>query len=182
MQINLQQLQHVYKEAPRARLERWLPILNQVMEKYEINTPSRVRMFLAQIGHESGLLRFVREIWGPTPQQLRYDPPTDLARRLGNTEPGDGRKYMGRGLIQVTGKFNYTRVGQKMGLPLVDRPELLEEPLNAAESAGIFWRDENLNALCDAGLFKELTRRINGGLNGYAHRYQLFQRAFEVIK
>jgi putative chitinase len=182
MQINLEQLKRIYKERPAKMLEPWVPILNKVMEKYEINTPQRIRMFLAQIGHESGRLRFVRELWGPTAQQLRYEPPTTLARRLGNTQKGDGEKYMGRGLIQVTGRHNYARVGAIMGLPLLDRPELLEEPMNAAESAGIFWSQNNLNALCDAGFFQELTRRINGGMNGYADRYQLYQRAFDVIK
>ena len=182
MQINLEQLKRIYKERPAKLLEPWVPILNKTFEKYEINTPQRVRMFLAQIGHESGRLRYVKEIWGPTKQQLRYEVGTDLARRLGNTQPGDGEKYMGRGLIQVTGRHNYARVGAAMGLSLLDRPELLEEPMNAAFSAGEFWKRENLNALCDAGFFQELTRRINGGMNGYADRYQLYQRAFDVIK
>lgn len=182
MQIDLEQLKRIYSERPASLLSRWVPVLNSTMEKYEINTPQRIRMFLAQIGHESGQLRYVKEIWGPTKQQLRYEPPTDLARRLGNTAPGDGKKYMGRGLIQVTGKHNYAKCGAYLSLPLLDRPELLEEPQHAADSAGWYWELHSLNALCDAGFFQELTRKINGGLNGYADRYKLYQRAFDIIK
>ena len=178
--ITLEQLQAIYREAPRERLQRWLPFLNNTMEKYQINTAQRQRMFLAQIGHETGRLQWVREIWGPTPQQLRYEG-TDLARRLGNTQPGDGKRYMGRGLIQVTGRFNYQKAAEHFGLPLIDRPEMLEQPQLASDSAGWFWQRNNLNALCDMGMFEQLTRRINGGTNGYADRFQLYQRALSVI-
>lgn len=171
--ITLKQLQHVYREAPQTRLDKWLPHLNQTMQEFDINTPSRVRMFLAQIGHESGQLRYVEELASGQAYEFRKD--------LGNNDPGDGVKYKGRGLIQLTGKKNYALASLEMDLPLLEEPALLSEPANAARSAGWFWKNNNLNALCDLGLFEKLTRRINGGLNGYADRYKLYQRACEVI-
>lgn len=172
--LSKQQLRAVYKEANEGRLDAFLPFINKTLDEYEINTPQRIRMFLAQIGHESGQLRYVRELASGEAYENRKD--------LGNTSPGDGVRYKGRGLIQITGKRNYVLCSLGLDLPLLEKPELLEEPLNAVRSAGWFWKNNNLNALCDLGLFKELTKRINGGLNGYADRYKLYQRAFEVIK
>lgn len=174
MTLTLEQLKKIYVHAPEARLLKWLPFLNETLEEFEINTPQRIRMFLAQIGHESAELHYVRELASGEAYEGRAD--------LGNTEPGDGVRYKGRGILQVTGRKNYTSCGQALGLPLVENPALLEEPRNAARSAGWFWKTNNLNALCDLGLFKKLTKKINGGLNGYPHRYQLYQLAFNVIK
>lgn len=171
--ISKQQLQHIYKEADPKRVERFLGPINQTLEEFEINTPQRIRMFLAQIGHESGQLRYVREIASGKAYEGRKD--------LGNTEPGDGVRYKGRGLIQITGRSNYGLVSLALGLPLLENPELLEEDVNAARSAGWYWYKSNLNALADMGLFREVTKRINGGYNGYADRYKLYQRALEVI-
>lgn len=172
--ITLQQLQKIYKDAPVERLEKFLEPLNVTMSRYRIDRPQRIRMFLAQIGHESGQLRYVEELASGEAYEGRKD--------LGNNIPGDGVKYKGRGLIQITGKRNYALCSVGLDLPLLESPELLESPMNAAMSAGWYWDNANLNALCDAGFFKELTRRINGGYNGYADRYKLYQRAFDIIK
>jgi putative chitinase len=172
--ISRLQLQWIYKEANPKRVDRFLPHLNQTLEEFEINTPQRIRMFLAQIGHESGQLRYVKELASGEAYENRKD--------LGNTSPGDGVRYKGRGLIQITGKSNYARASLGLDLPLLEKPELLEEDLNACRSAGWFWYKNNLNSLADMGLFKEVTKRINGGYNGYADRYKLYQRALEIIK
>lgn len=172
--ISLEQLEKIYTAAPKERLTKWLGPLNQTLEKYDINTPQRIRMFLAQIGHESGQLRYVVELASGEAYEGRKD--------LGNVHIGDGVKYKGRGLLQITGRSNYQQCAQDLGLPLLETPELLEQPTNAAMSAGWYWNKHNLNSLCDLGLFEKLTRRINGGLNGYAARYQLYQMAFNVIK
>lgn len=179
MIITAETLQKVYKEAPEERINKFIEPLNVAMGRYSINTPQRIRMFLAQIGHESARLRYVKEIASGE----AYDTGRKAAN-LGNTpeEDGDGQLYKGRGLIQITGRRNYLLCGLALDLPLLEHPELLETPMNAAMSAGWFWENNNLNALCDAGYFKELTRRINGGVNGYADRYKLYQRAFDVIK
>jgi putative chitinase len=143
------------------------------MAKYEIDTPQRIRMFLAQVGHESGQLRYTEEIASGEAYEGRAS--------LGNTLPGDGRKYKGRGLIQLTGRRNYSLACLALDLPLLEEPSLLSQPQHATEIAGWFWKNNNLNSLCDLGQFETLTKRINGGLNGYADRYKLYQRALEVI-
>ncbi|KAA8689550.1 Glycoside hydrolase, family 19 [Pseudomonas caricapapayae] len=153
------------------------PVLNTAMSKYQIVTSLRIAAFIAQVGHESGQLRYVREIWGPTPQQLGYEGRKDL----GNTVPGDGSKYRGRGLIQVTGRANYEACGEALGLDLINHPELLELPDHAAMSAAWFWDRAKLNTLADKGDLLQITRRINGGTNGLADRQALYARALGVL-
>lgn len=173
MLISKEQLQRIYREADPKRIERFLGHLNRTLEEFEINTPQRIRMFLAQIGHESGQLSYVRELASGEAYEGRKD--------LGNTEPGDGVRFRGRGLIQITGRANYALLSLALGLPLLEKPELLEEDENAVRSAGWFWYKNNLNTLADMGMFQKITRRINGGLNGYADRFKLYQRALEVL-
>ncbi len=167
-----------------ARADEWLPHITRACETFAINTPARLAAFLAQIGHESGRLAYVREIWGPTPAQLRYEGRADL----GNTQPGDGKRYMGRGLIQTTGRANYcaTRDGLAAWMPDVPDleavPALLERPDLAAMSAAWYWHSRKLNALADAGDFLTITKRINGGTNGLADRLALHEAAKAVLQ
>lgn len=169
--------------APLMRAENWAPSLNDSMEAFDINTPDRQAAFLAQIGHESGGGRFVREIWGPTDAQRRYEGRADL----GNTTMGDGFKYRGRGLIQTTGRANYRattdglRAGQPDAPDFEAVPEALEIPKWAALSAGWFWDNHGLNEMADVGEFMRITRKINGGLNGYDARMQLWQGAKRAL-
>ncbi|THF55913.1 glycoside hydrolase family 19 protein [Pseudothauera rhizosphaerae] len=151
--------------------------LNQGMREYGIDTPARIAAFLAQIGHESGRLRYVREIWGPTPAQARYEGRKDL----GNTEPGDGKKYLGRGLIQITGRANYQQASDALGEDFIAYPALLETPNWAAKSACWWWAARGLNTLADAGDFTKITSRINGGQNGRADRVALHERAQALL-
>lgn len=160
-----------------AAAAKWLPAIQAACDKYQINSRLRVAAFLAQIGHESGHLVYVREIWGPTAQQRGYEGRKDL----GNTQSGDGFLFRGRGLIQITGRANYAAMGQALGLPLLAHPELLEQPANAAMSAGRFWSSHGLNPLADAGDFLTITRRINGGTNGLADRQALYAAALKAI-
>lgn len=156
---------------------RWVEPLAAAFEEYKINTPARQAAFLAQVGHETGGFRWIREIWGPTPAQLRYEGRTDL----GNTQPGDGKRFLGRGLIQVTGRANYTRAAAALGIDCVNHPELLEEPTHAARSAGDFWRTRGLNESAETGEFERITRRINGGMNGYIDRCLRWDMAKRVL-
>ena len=151
--------------------------LNAAMSQYAIDTPHRVAAFIAQIGHESGQLVHVREIWGPTAQQAGYEGRADL----GNTVKGDGSRYRGRGLIQITGRANYTACGEALGLDLINHPDFLELPQHAAMSAAWFWSTRGLNALADRGEFVKITRRINGGLTGQDDRQALYDRALKVL-
>lgn len=151
--------------------------LAEACERYSIGSPARLAMFLAQIGHESGGLRYTAEIWGPTPAQARYEGRADL----GNTRPGDGERYRGHGLIQITGRYNHARATSALaGLGCPDfeaEPQRLAEPRWAALSAAWYWQSHGCNELADAGDFEGVTRRINGGLNGLADRRQRWQRA-----
>ncbi|WP_375123609.1 glycoside hydrolase family 19 protein [Pseudomonas sp. LW8] len=164
---------------PNARTQAgvFVSALNTAMQHYQIVGPKRVAAFIAQIGHESGQLRYVREIWGPTAAQRGYEGREDL----GNTVPGDGRKYCGRGLIQITGRTNYAKCGEALGLDLISHPELLELPQHAAMSAAWYWKQKGLNDLADQDQFNIITRRINGGLNGLADRLELWEKAREVL-
>ena len=154
------------------------------MAEFEIDRPARTAAFVAQLAHESGELRFMEEIWGPTPAQRRYEPPTTLAEKLGNTEPGDGRRFKGRGPIQITGRSNYKRFGDLLGLDLVAEPARAAVPDVAFRIAGLFWLKKGLNDLADLATpeaFREITRRINGGFNGLADRERFYAVARKVL-
>ena len=155
----------------------FVPVLNTAMNRYQIVGTKRIAAFLAQIGHESGQLKYVKEIWGPTKAQAKYEGRVDL----GNTVEGDGSKYRGRGLIQITGRANYAECGEALGLDLIRQPELLEKPQHACMSAAWFWASRGLNTLADAGKFDTITQRINGGQNGAADRQTLYTRAMKVL-
>jgi putative chitinase len=154
-----------------------LPYLDDTFTEFEINTAPRQAAFLAQIGHESGGLHWLREIWGPTPTQEKYEGRTDL----GNTEAGDGSRYRGRGYIQLTGRANYDRAGTSLALDFVNQPELLETPPAAIRTAAWFWKEHGLNELADDAKFETITRKINGGLNGYSQRCALWEDAKAVL-
>ncbi|WP_095162626.1 glycoside hydrolase family 19 protein [Pseudomonas sp. Irchel 3F5] len=162
----------------------FVPGLNATMGKYAIITRLRMAAFIAQIGHESGQLRYVRELGGDT-YLAKYDTGR-LAQRLGNTPEadGDGQKYRGRGLIQVTGRANYQACSEALfgDSRLLNTPELLEQPVYAAMSAGWFWQRAGLNSLADKGEFLAITKKINGGTNGLADREELYERALKVLQ
>jgi putative chitinase len=135
----------------------------KTLQVFDIDTPQRVSFFFAQIGHESLDLLYVREIASGSAYEGRKD--------LGNTETGDGIRYKGRGFIQLTGRANYKSFSDFMNEDFVKNPEKVEEPANACASAGWFWTvHKKLNKLADEGKFETVTKRINGGLNGYADR------------
>lgn len=163
--------------APLARARTWADPLSAAMALYSIDTPARQAAFIAQVGHESGRLVYVKELWGPTPTQQLYEPESEKAIALGNTQRGDGFRFRGRGLIQVTGRANYRRCGSALGLDLQSHPELLEEPGNASLSAAWFWTSHGLSVLADSGDFTTITKRINGGLNGLQDRLALWKLA-----
>jgi putative chitinase len=175
--ITLEELREIMPHAKIGRLGLFLGPLNEAMQEFDISaTVERETAFLAQIAHESGECRYVIEIASGEAYEGRKD--------LGNTEAGDGVRYKGRGLIQITGRANYAACSEALfGYPskLLTNPELLEEPGNACRSAAWFWDSRGLNELADKGDFKLITKRINGGFNGYADRLAYFQRAQEAL-
>ena len=163
--------------ATMARAVIFQPIIDMAAPDFDINTPARMAAFLAQVGHESGGLHWLTELWGPTAAQARYEGRIDL----GNTQPGDGYKYRGRGLIQITGRANYQAAGYALATDFIESPELLAEPDYAVRSAMWFWQSHGLNQLADAGNFEKITRIINGGLNGEDERLALWDAAKGVL-
>lgn len=181
MRLTDSALAEIMPRLPQAKLQLYLPFINMVMEIYEIDTPLRASAFLAQIAHESAELRFMEELWGPTAQQKKYEPPSDLAKSLGNTQPGDGFRYRGRGPIQITGRANYTKYGDLLGVDLVGNPDLAATPQIAFSTAGLFWKLNRLNELADVQDFTTITKRINGGLTGLQERQKYYETAKDVL-
>ena len=152
-----------------ARIDRaaeWLPSIVDAMAEFQIDNKARQAAFLAQIGHETGGLHWTVEIWGPTDAQKRYEGRKDL----GNVNPGDGVRYKGRGIFQLTGRANYARIGKLLNLPLIAHPELAEGPETALRIACEYWKSRGLNAYADKDDVNGITKRINGGFNGLADR------------
>src|SRR5262245_22450540 len=174
-------LQQIMPRLPQAKRQLYLPFINRVMEIYEIDTPLRASAFLAQIAHESAELKYMEEIWGPTAQQKKYEPPGEVANRLGNTQPGDGFRYRGRGPIQITGRANYEKYGDLLGVDLIGNPDLAATPQFAFSTAGLFWKLNGLNELADVQDFTTITKRINGGLNGLEERERYYDNAKNVL-
>jgi putative chitinase len=170
--------------ASLSRAQRFAPALSAAMAFYSIDTPARQAAFLAQLGHESGGMRWLSEIWGPTPAQERYEGREDL----GNTQPGDGSRFRGRGVIQTTGRANYAKVRDRLRERFADVPDFEAEPEQLAElpwcclSAADYWDMHNLNALADAGNFRLITKRINGGTNGLADRLARWEAAKTTLE
>lgn len=170
--ITLEELKEIMPHAGK-RAEVFHEHLVKAMDEFEINTPERVAAFLAQVAHESGSLRYVQEIASGEAYEGRKD--------LGNLYPGDGFRFKGRGLLQVTGRRNILDCGLALGLDLVSNPELLEIPELACRSAAWFWSVKGCNELADRGDFLRVTKVINGGTNGYKDRLAYYERAQRVL-
>ncbi len=167
------QLKQIAPHSTDTLRARYLPALNAAFDTFQINTPRRIAAFLANVVHESGSFQYSEEIYSGRSYEDRAD--------LGNHQPGDGMRFKGRGLIQVTGRANYAACGKALGLDLLNRPELLEQPQAAVDSAAWFWDTHNCNALADVDQFTNLRRRINGGLNGLAECKAIYRTALGVL-
>lgn len=175
------------------RAERFAVALTEAMALFEINTPARQAMFLANVGHETGGLKYLTEIWGPTAAQERYEGRVDL----GNIQPGDGRKYCGHGMLQVTGRYNHAAARDRLRahfsmLEIPDfeeSPEMLSEPKWASMSAGDYIERTSCQRFADVGDFDGYCDIINrgrktaadGDSNGYEDRYRLYKAAMRAF-
>jgi len=183
---------------------KWLDGLNETFDKYELNTPTRQAAFIGQCGHESSSFKTLEEnlhysakglmaTWHSRfPDEATADKyannPEMIANKvyggradLGNTEDGDGWRFHGRGVIQLTGRNNYKTCGDAMGVDLINAPELLLEPKNAVMSAGWFWNKRGLNALADNQDWETITKRINGGTLGLQDRIDRTHKAMDIL-
>lgn len=148
--------------------------LAKEMDKAGINTKLRIAHFLAQLGHESDHFRTLKEYASGNEYEGRRD--------LGNVKAGDGKRYKGRGPIQITGRANYEKYGKKLGIDLVKKPELAETPEVGVKIAVLYWLDHGLNALADKDDLRGITKRINGGYNGLNSRLAMLENAKRAIK
>lgn len=197
-------LHQIFPATPIPTMRNFVAPLNKVCHAYDITTVARAAAFIAQIGHESGGLVAVRENLNYSAETLRkvfpkYFPNDAMAakyarkpeaianivyaNRMGNgdTKSGDGWTYKGRGLIQLTGKSNYSNFAKSLKMSLEDVVAYLETPEGAAMSAGWFWSTHSLNTLADQNKFLDITKRINGGTNGLAHRQELYAKAKQAL-
>ena len=182
--LTSEQLHVIMPQLAAAKGATLFPFLTAAIAEFAIDAPARTAAFLAQLAHESGQFRFMEEIWGPTPAQRRYEPVSTLASTLGNTEAGDGFRFKGRGPIQITGRANYKRFGDLLGLDLVGEPQHAAQPEVAFRVAALFWSKKGLNELADRvspDAFREITRRINGGFNGLEDRKKFYATACSVL-
>jgi predicted chitinase/uncharacterized membrane protein YeaQ/YmgE (transglycosylase-associated protein family) len=149
--------------------------LNSCLQRFEINTVPRIRHFLSQTAHESGGLRWMEELASGSAYEGR--------RNLGNTSPGDGRKYKGAGVIQLTGRHNYQKFADFIKDQNVMQGHSYVAQVYPFNSAGFWWKNNNMNALCDrGGTVKEVTKKVNGGYNGLSDRQRYYDKACQVIK
>jgi len=203
MAITKEQLESFFEDTDEDIVDAYVDPLNKVFEKFEINNPNRIAMFLAQVGHESGGLTRTSENLNYKPERLgqifpKYfrdvDPheyahnPEKIANRVyanrmgnGDEESGDGYKFRGRGLIQLTGRNNYESFAEDMGMELDAAVEYLGTPEGAAMSAGWFWDQHDLNDWADKNDVVTVTKKINGGTIGLEERKELFEEALSVF-
>lgn len=160
--ITLEQLRTIMPALSLEKAQQYLPLLNQAMAEWQINTPQRKAMFVAQLAHESAQLTTFDETGKP-----------DYSGKLG---PGN-KNYYGRGPIQLTGRANYEAAGKALGLDLVNHPEIAATPEAGFRIAGWYWDNRKINDPADDGNYREVTRRINGGYTHYDRRVEIYERA-----
>ena len=202
MELTLEQLKQMVPDMPYA--EHWYEALEQLLPDYEINTPHRIAAFIAQCAHESGGFKFIKENLNYKAASLRtvfgkYFPTDDLANayakkpemianrvyasRMGNGDEhsGDGYRFCGRGLIQLTGRSNYENFAASLEISPEEAADYLGTFEGAAQSACWFWERNNLNSVADAGDIKKMTKIINGGYIGLEDRMAHYQHALQIM-
>ncbi len=149
------------------------PVFAPTLDEYHINTTLRIAHFMGQVAHECAGFRTTEEFASGAAYEGRED--------LGNIHDGDGKRYKGRGLIQLTGRANYREIGAKMGLPLEDEPELAAEPAISLKIACEYWKKRNINTPSDIDDLIKVTRLVNGGLNGLEDRREYLRKAKNAL-
>lgn len=185
MKITLEQLHEIYPHARGAHIKTFLPFLNKYLPLYGMDNCKRVAAYLGQMGHECAQFNFLEE------QQSKYNTapggePYALydgrKATLGNYVIGDGKAYRGRGLVMLTGRFNYGKYGNKLSLPLLTKPELAGDPECAVRISLEYWKENNLNSHADAWNLTRITEIINGKAKlGLKERQDISNRALKVL-
>ncbi len=173
MGISIEQLEAITGQN-EFKLIPFLSPLNDTLTRFTIDTPAKQAYFLSQICHESGCFRYTEEIASGVDYEGRTD--------LGNTISGDGMRFKGRGLIQITGRANYKKLSDYFGTNFIANPYALKNPQWACLSAGWFWSKKGLNEVCDKNNFLMVTYLINGGFNGLEDRLKYLVKSYNVLK
>jgi putative chitinase len=203
MLVSFEQLNEFFENTDEEIIQQYVEYLNDVMSFYEINNKQRIAMFLAQVGHESGGLRTIKENLNYSADRLKVIFPKYFrgvntapfaknpqkianrvyASRMGNSDEasGDGYRYCGRGLIQLTGKSNYQAFATDMNMSLEEATAWLADPEGACWSAGWFWDSRELNPYADKGDVLTVTKKINGGTIGLEDRKSHYEAALEIF-
>ena len=193
----------LYEDSTDGDINKVFPALSAAMEEFDIDTPQRIAMFLAQCAHESayfgttrenlnysadGLKKIFPKYFAHRDAQEYHRQPEKIANvvysgRMGNGDEasGDGWRFCGRGFIQLTGRSNYTACGAALGVDLTENPQYLETPEGAARSAAWFWKKNGLNTFADNGDIKGATKRINGGFIGLEDRTEIYEEVLEEL-
>lgn len=170
--VNADELQRLSPGLPRDQAEKMAPVVSAAIEHAGITDKRERAAFLAQVAHETDGFRTMEEYASGKDYEGR--------KSLGNTEPGDGEKFKGRGLVQLTGRENYTRAGEALGIDLVNQPELAAHSPHAERIAAWYWADKGIGPLAREGRFESVTRGINGGDNGKTSRREYYERALTL--
>jgi putative chitinase len=193
----LQAMMPNLKAKPERLALHYEPLL-AAMREAEIEGPLRIAAYLAQIAHESYQLRYMYEVWGPTPQQMKYERPMidgklaplstnpdpkkwPLWQKLGNLQPGDGYRFRGAGPIQVTGRENHGLAGKTLNLPLLTDDKLAFTTAVGHRLGAWYWTWKNLNHYADQRDFLKITHLINGGENGLAEREAFYRANLKIL-
>ena len=172
-------LKSAWPSSTESNRQKFLPFFNRYLPEYGITSKVAVAAFLAQIGHESGQMRYVEELASGKAYEGRKD--------LGNTEPGDGVRFKGRGLIQITGRTNYAQLSKAFGVDFIAHPELLSQPEWAVRSACWWWENRKLTDIAESATlgneiaFRRITKIINGGYNGWDDRWKLYGKSCQAV-
>lgn len=179
--LTLAEMKTLAPQANSDTLRKYLPYLNKAMLAAGITTPEREAAFLAQVLHETDQLKTLTEYGDRSYFDSRYGPQTAAGRSLGNTQPGDGARYRGRGALQITGRSNYAAAGKALGVDLVHHPDRADDAEHAFDIAAWFWQSHHLNDAADTDDLNAVTRTINGGTNGAAERQKYYDKARDVL-
>jgi len=185
MLLTKEQLHLMMPNASKSNIDKFLLPLNAAMEEFKIVKPLQIAAFIAQLAHESGSFHYVEEIASGSNYEFRKD--------LGNLEfealqaahakhSTSGKFYKGRGLIQITGYYNYKACGTALKVDLITNPKLLSEEVYACRSAAWFWHSRSLNSYADLGKFSNITKLINGGTNGSTERLANYARCKKILE
>lgn len=169
-----EELRQIAPYASGKNINIYAPLLAKYMAHYGIAGRMREAAFIATVLHESGSLTYTEEIASGLAYEGRKD--------LGNIEAGDGERFKGRGLIQVTGRANYALAGVALGIDCIRMPDILSEPENAVKVSCWWWHMKGLNEIADTEDFRKVTRIVNGGYNGWTNRLNFYNRAKGVLK